>query len=74
MPAALANPPPEDMIGEVAVPPARQLEDLIRLAELCVDLLRQNEEFYAEVTSHVSRVTRHVSRVTNKLYCCDSVM
>ena len=59
LPAALANPPPEDMIGEVAVPPARQLEDLIRLAELCVDLLRQNEEFYAEVTSHVSRVTCH---------------
>ena len=37
------------MIGTVAVPPARKLEDLIRLAELCVDLLRQNEEFYAEV-------------------------
>ena len=31
------------------IPPARKLEDLIRLAELCVDLLRQNEEFYAEV-------------------------
>merc|ERR1719234_2585339 len=40
--------PQEDMIGEVAIPPARKLEDLIRLAELCVDLLRQNEEFYAE--------------------------
>ena len=39
----------EDMVGEVIVPPSRKLEDLIRLAELCVDLLRQNEEFYAEV-------------------------
>ena len=38
------------MIGEMVVPPSRKLEDLIRLAELCVDLLRQNEEFYAEVT------------------------
>ena len=37
------------MIGEVVLSPARKLEDLIRLAELCVDLLRQNEEFYAEV-------------------------
>ena len=37
------------MVGEVVVPPAKKLEDLIRLAELCVDLLRQNEEFYAEV-------------------------
>lgn len=40
----------EDMVGEVIVPPARKLEDLIRLADLCVDLLRQNEEFYAEVS------------------------
>ena len=47
--AELLHPPPEDMIGEVVVPPARKLQDLIRLAELCVDLLRQNEEFYAEV-------------------------
>ena len=37
------------MVGEVVVPPSKKLEDLIRLAELCVDLLRQNEEFYAEV-------------------------
>jgi hypothetical protein len=42
----------EDMVGEVIVPPARKLEDLIRLADLCVDLLRQNEEFYAEVSQH----------------------
>ena len=47
--ADLANPQSEEMIGEVVVPPSRKLEDLIRLAELCVDLLRQNEEFYAEV-------------------------
>ena len=40
----------EETIGEVQVPPSRKLEDLIRLAELCVDLLRQNEEFYAEVS------------------------
>lgn len=35
------------------VPPAKKLEDLIHLAELCVDLLQQNEEHYAEVTSHI---------------------
>jgi len=42
----------EEMVGGAEVPiisPAKKLEDLIRLAELCVDLLRQNEEFYAEV-------------------------
>ena len=40
---------PEEVIGEIVVPPSKKLEDLIRLSELCVDLLRQNEEFYAEV-------------------------
>ncbi len=39
-----------DVVGEIHITPARKLEDLIRLAELCVDLLRQNEEFYAEVS------------------------
>lgn len=32
------------------VPPSIKLNDLIRLAELCVDLLQQNEEHYAEVS------------------------
>ena len=36
---------PENLV----ILPAKKLEDLIRLAELCVDLLRLNEEFYAEV-------------------------
>ena len=40
----------DEIVGEAPpVPPSKKLEDLIRLAELCVDLLRQNEEFYAEV-------------------------
>ena len=40
----------EEMVGEAPpITPRQKLEDLIRLAELCVDLLRQNEEFYAEV-------------------------
>lgn len=39
----------DDLRGEVMVAPAKKLEDLIHLAELCVDLLQQNEEHYAEV-------------------------
>lgn len=35
------------------VPAAKKLEDLIHLAELCVDLLQQNEEHYAEVRNTV---------------------
>lgn len=42
--------PTEDLRGETMVTPAKKLEDLIHLAELCVDLLQQNEEHYAEVT------------------------
>lgn len=41
----------EDLRGEMMVPPAKKLEDLIHLAELCVDLLQQNEEHYAEVST-----------------------
>lgn len=40
----------EDLRGDVIVPPAKKLEDLIHLTELCVDLLQQNEEHYAEVS------------------------
>lgn len=40
----------EDLRGEMMVPAAKKLEDLIHLAELCVDLLQQNEEHYAEVS------------------------
>ena len=46
------------MIGDVIIPPRQKLEDLIRLAELCVDLLRQNEEFYAEVIFSILRLTQ----------------
>lgn len=43
----------DDLRGEVLVPPAKKLEDLIHLAELCVDLLQQNEEHYAEVSAGI---------------------
>lgn len=39
----------DDLRGDLCVPPSKKLEDLIHLAELCVDLLQQNEEHYAEV-------------------------
>lgn len=42
----------DDLRGECIVPPAKKLEDLIHLTELCVDLLQQNEEHYAEVNYH----------------------
>ncbi|XP_057672217.1 calcium-dependent secretion activator isoform X3 [Diorhabda carinulata] len=38
----------DDLRGETIVSPSKKLDDLIHLAELCVDLLQQNEEHYAE--------------------------
>lgn len=43
----------EDLSGENAVSAGRKLDDLIHLAELCVDLLQQNEEHHSEVSHTV---------------------
>jgi len=43
-----ANPKDKDVMGKVNHSPARKLEDLIRLADMCVDLMRQNVEIYEE--------------------------
>ncbi|XP_031616765.1 calcium-dependent secretion activator isoform X3 [Contarinia nasturtii] len=45
----------EDLRGDVIVPPAKKLEDLIHLTELCVDLLQQNEEHYAELRKPIQK-------------------
>ena len=42
-------------MGQVNHSPARKLEDLIRLADMCVDLMRQNVEFYEEF-QNVSKI------------------
>merc|ERR1719500_604648 len=63
--------PQEDMVGEVAIPPSRKLEDLIRLAELCVDLLRQNEEFYAEAFAWFSDLLVEHSEIFWSLFGVD---
>lgn len=47
----------EDLRGDMCVPAAKKLEDLIHLAELCVDLLQQNDEHYAEVSVQRSSPT-----------------
>lgn len=46
----------DDLRGEVIVPPSKKLEDLIHLTELCVDLLQQNEEHYAEVRDKMRKI------------------
>ena len=57
------------MVGEAPpITPKQKLEDLIRLAELCVDLLRQNEEFYAEVTLLSSVLTSFRISASKKNY------
>ena len=44
-------------VGESAAmesEPKKKLDDLIHLAELCIDVLQQNEEFHAEVGASVT--------------------
>ena len=44
---------------EAEVPRERRLEDLLRLGELCIEVLQQNEEHHAEVTPHWSNPTNN---------------
>lgn len=55
------------------VTPAKKLEDTIRLAELVIEVLQQNEEHHAEVGAHIPAKTckrrtcalTHMGRCTN---------
>lgn len=39
--------------GSMDGQPLRKIEDILHIAELCIDLLQENQDFYAEVTSLV---------------------
>lgn len=39
-----------DSLYNVETTPKKKVEDLIHLAELCIDLLQQNEEHHSEVS------------------------
>lgn len=56
----------DEMRGDgTMVSPSKKLEDLIHLAELCVDLLQQNEEHYAEV---IFFIYIHLNDMFRKLF------
>jgi len=38
-----------DSLYSIETAPKKKVEDLIHLAELCIDLLQQNEEHHSEV-------------------------
>lgn len=52
------------------VPASKKLEDLIHLAELCVDLLQQNEEHYAEVSATSARLSKLTVLWFNTIHQC----
>jgi hypothetical protein len=60
----------EDFNGEVCVPPGKKLEDLIHLAEICVDLLQQNEEHYSEVLVRFLELSVHCLRLSRQRVAC----
>ncbi|VVD05998.1 unnamed protein product, partial [Leptidea sinapis] len=61
----------EDLRGDTMVTPAKKLEDLIRLAELCVDLLQQNEEHYAEAFAWFSELLTEHAEIFWALFAVD---
>ncbi|XP_034474432.1 calcium-dependent secretion activator isoform X4 [Drosophila innubila] len=61
----------EDLRGEMIVPPPKKLEDLIHLAELCVDLLQQNEEHYGEAFAWFSDLLVEHAEIFWSLFAVD---
>ncbi|KAG7198307.1 hypothetical protein KM043_005710 [Ampulex compressa] len=61
----------DDLSGEVCVPPSKKLEDLIHLAELCVDLLQQNEEHYSEAFAWFSDLMVEHAEIFWSLFAVD---
>ncbi|XP_055922624.1 calcium-dependent secretion activator isoform X7 [Eupeodes corollae] len=61
----------EDLRGEMIVSPAKKLEDLTHLAELCVDLLQQNEEHYAEAFAWFSDLLVEHAEIFWSLFAVD---
>ncbi|XP_030379383.1 calcium-dependent secretion activator isoform X4 [Scaptodrosophila lebanonensis] len=61
----------EDLRGEIIVPPSKKLEDLIHLAELCVDLLQQNEEHYGEAFAWFSDLLVEHAEIFWSLFAVD---
>ncbi|KAF5288803.1 hypothetical protein FQA39_LY15231 [Lamprigera yunnana] len=61
----------EDLRGDTIVPPNKKLDDLIHLAELCVDLLQQNEEHYAEAFAWFSDLLVEHAEIFWSLFAVD---
>ncbi|XP_057323000.1 calcium-dependent secretion activator isoform X2 [Microplitis mediator] len=61
----------EDEYNTECAPPGKKLEDLIRLAELCVDLLQQNEEHYSEAFAWFSDLLVEHAEIFWSLFAVD---
>ncbi|CAH0561932.1 unnamed protein product [Brassicogethes aeneus] len=61
----------EDLRGDTIVSPNKKLDDLIHLAELCVDLLQQNEEHYAEAFAWFSDLLVEHAEIFWSLFAVD---
>ncbi|CAK9825694.1 Calcium-dependent secretion activator [Anthophora retusa] len=61
----------DDFSGEVCVPPSKKLEDLIHLAEMCVDLLQQNGEHYSEAFAWFSDLMVEHAEIFWSLFAVD---
>ncbi|BES90668.1 DUF1041 [Nesidiocoris tenuis] len=62
----------DELTGEpIGASPSKKLDDLIHLAELCVDLLQQNEEHYAEAFAWFSDLLVEHAEIFWSLFATD---
>ncbi|XP_043234557.1 calcium-dependent secretion activator-like isoform X27 [Amphibalanus amphitrite] len=61
----------DELTGEVVVPPSKKLEDLTHLADLCVDLLQQNNEQYSEAFAWFSDLLVEHAEIFWSLFAVD---
>ena len=57
----------EDVIQETSLHPSAKLHDLIRHAEICVAIVQENNEYYAEVSQYVCLLSFRLMEIHNPL-------
>lgn len=58
-----------ETVNDATIPPNLKLQELIRLAEMCVDLVQENNEYYAEVSVKNVRDLRPCQNVVSVDRC-----
>ncbi len=61
----------EESLNSEDLPPEKRLEDVLHLAELCIDVLQQNEEHHAEAFAWFSELLVEHAEIFWSLFAVD---